>query len=82
MGSRNDNDRYVQQRQDGLWELVKEDHERASAVGRTQAEMIDRGREVVANAGGGEVVIKGRDGRIRDKDTISPGIESPKRDTK
>ncbi len=43
--------------------------------------MIDRGREVVANAGGGEVVIKGRDARIRDKDTISPGIESPKRDT-
>jgi hypothetical protein len=82
MGSANDNDRYVQQRPDGAWELVKEDHRRASALGRTQAEMIGRGREVVRNAGGGELVIKGRDGLIRDKDTIAPGHESSARDTR
>lgn len=82
MGRANDNDRYVQQRQDGRWELVKQGHRRASAIGGTQAEMVDRGRKVVGNAGGGELVIKGRDGRIRDKDTIAPGNESPKRDTR
>jgi hypothetical protein len=82
VGNGNDNDRYVQQRTDGRWELVKEQHQRASAVGDTQAAMIDRGREVVSNAGGGELVIKGRDGRIRDTDTIAPGNESPRRDTR
>lgn len=82
MGRPNDNDRYVQHRQDGKWELVKEDHRRASAVGDTQAQMIDRGRQAVRNAGGGELVIKGRDGRIRDRDTIAPGNESPKRDAR
>jgi hypothetical protein len=82
MGHANDQDRYVQQRRDGKWELVKEDHRRASAVGNTQAEMIDRGRRVVGNAGGGELVIKGRDGRIRDKDTVARGNESPRRDTR
>lgn len=80
MGPANDNDRYVQQRQHSEWELMKEDHRRVSAVGDTQAQMIDGGRQVVRNVGGGELVIKGRDGRIRDKDTIAPGNESPKRD--
>lgn len=80
MGSGNDNDRYVQQRDDGKWEGVKENHQRASAVGGTQKEVIDRMRDVVHNAGGGELVIKGRDGKIRDKDTIRPGNESARKD--
>lgn len=82
MGAGNDNDRYVQRRDDGAWEVVRENHERASAVARTQAEAIDRGREIVGNAGGGELRIKGVDGRIRDSDTIRPGHESPRRDTR
>jgi hypothetical protein len=40
MGSANDNDRYVQPRRDGRWELVKEGHQRASVIGDTQAELI------------------------------------------
>lgn len=80
VGTGNDNDRYVQQRPDGRWEGVKEDHQRASLVADTQKEVIDRTREIVRNAGGGELVIKGRDGLIRDKDTIAPGNESPTRD--
>lgn len=82
MGSGNDNNRYVQQRPDGRWEGVKEDHQRASVVADTQREAIDRTREIVRNAGGGELVIKGRDDKIRDSDTISPGNESPRRDTR
>lgn len=76
------NSRYVQQRHDGDWEVVGERHQRASAVTSTQGEAIDRAREIVRNAGGGELVIKGRDGRIRDSDTIAPGNESPRRDTR
>jgi hypothetical protein len=82
MGKGNDNDRWVQQRADGQWEVVREDHERASAVTRTQAKAIDRGREIVRGAGGGELRIKGRDGKLRDSDTIAPGTESARRDTR
>lgn len=73
MGRGNDNDRYVQKREDGQWEVVKESAGRASAVTRTQKEAVDRAREIVHNRGGGELVIKGADGRIRSKDTIAPG---------
>ena len=82
MGQGNDNDRYVQKRTDGKWEVVRGAHERASAITRTQTEAIDRGRQIVGNAGGGELRIKGTDGRIRDSDTIPPGHESPRRDTR
>jgi hypothetical protein len=82
MGSGNDGNRYVQQRTDGKWEGVKEDHQRASVVADTQKEVVDRTREIVRNAGGGELLIKGRNGRIRDSDTVAPGNESETRDTK
>jgi hypothetical protein len=82
MGAGNDNDRYVQQRPDGKWEAVKEDHQRASVVGDTQKEVVNRTREIVRNAGGGELVIRGRDGQIRDKGTVAPGNESSARDTR
>jgi hypothetical protein len=82
MGRGNDNSRYVQRREDGDWEVVKERHERASAIAGTQADAIDRAREIVGNAGGGELVIKDRHGHIRDSDTVSPGREAPRRDRK
>lgn len=82
MGTGNDNDRIVQQRPDGDWEVVKESHKRASSVTPTQGEAIDRARPIVRNAGGGELRIKGRDGRFRDSDTIAPGNESKTRDRK
>ena len=82
MGSGNDNSRYVQWRKDGDWEVVKERHERASAVTGTQGEAIGRAREIVGNAGGGELVIKDRHGHIRDSDTVAPGNESARRDTR
>ena len=82
MGKGNDNDRTVQPRGDGDWEVVKEKHERASAITPTQKDAIDRAREIVGNAGGGELRIKGTDGRYRDSDTIAPGNESPRKDTR
>jgi hypothetical protein len=78
----NPNNRIVQPRPDGRWEVVKPHHDRASAVTDRQSDAIDRARDIVHNAGGGELQIKGRDGRIRDSDTIKPGNESPRRDTR
>jgi hypothetical protein len=79
----NDNDRYVQPNNErGGWAVVKEDHSRASAHTRTKAEALNRGRQIVHNAGGGELRIKNQQGRIIDSDTIKPGRESPRRDTK
>jgi hypothetical protein len=82
MPSGNNNNRYVQPRPDGHWEVVGENHQRASAVAGTQAEAINRAREIVGNAGGGELVIKNRQSQIRDSDTVAPGNESPARDRK
>jgi Uncharacterized protein conserved in bacteria (DUF2188) len=66
------NDRYVQPRDDGKWEVVKPRHERASAVRNTQRQAEHRAKTIVGNAGGGEVRIKDQRGRIRDSDTVPP----------
>lgn len=46
---------------------------RASAHRITQAQAVDRAKEIVANQGGGEVTISGRNGEFRAKDTVKPG---------
>ena len=69
----NRNERHVTPHPDGGWQVTAPDGDRASARTPTQADAIERAREIVHNSGGGEVVIHGRDGRIRDSDTIAPG---------
>jgi len=77
------NDRHVTPKPEGGWDVRKPGASRASSHHDTQAEAIDRAREIVGNEGGGEVVIHGRDGQIRDKDTIPPGRDPfPPRDRK
>lgn len=47
----------------------------------TQAAAIASGREKLANSGGGELTVKGRDGKIRSKDTLGGGNDPmPPRD--
>jgi Uncharacterized protein conserved in bacteria (DUF2188) len=82
MPKSNDSDRYVVPSPRGGWDVVKEGHERASAHTPTKREAINRGREIVRNAGGGELRIQNQDGRFIDSDTVSPGRESPARDRK
>jgi hypothetical protein len=84
MTKANDDDRIVQSRPEGGWEVVKEDHERASAVTRTKREVIDRARDIVENIPGGEVRIKNLDGKYADSDTQPSRShrESRKRDTR
>lgn len=67
------NDRHVVPDPDGGWNIKKPDAQRSSGHFDTQAEAINRAREIVHNAGGGELRIHGRNGEIRDSDTIPPG---------
>jgi hypothetical protein len=74
-------DRHVVPNPDGGWDVEAPGAQRASSHEDTQADAINRAREIVHNAGGGEVVIHGRDGKIRDSDTIPPGHDpNPPRD--
>jgi len=67
------NQRHVVPSPDGGWDVEAPNSRRASAHFDTQAEAIDRAREIVHNSGGGELVTHGRDRKIRDKDTVPPG---------
>lgn len=66
------NDRYVVNHPEG-WAVKAGDAGRASSVHNTQAEAILRAREIISNKGGGELVVQGTDGQIRQKDTVPHG---------
>ena len=67
----------------GGWDVKKPGAPRASSHHNTQAEAEARAKEILRNAGGGEVVIHNRQGRIRDSDTIAPVTDpNPPRDRK
>ncbi len=77
------NNRHVVPNPNGGWDVVAPHADRASAHLGTQADAIDRARDIVTNAGGGEVRIHGRDGQIRDTDTVGGGNDPlPPRDKK
>lgn len=69
----NDNRRHVVRNSDGGWDVKKPGASRASAHADTQKKAIDRAKDIVRNAGGGEVRVHGRDGKIRNSDTVAPG---------
>jgi hypothetical protein len=66
-------DRTVSRRSDGKWENKRNDASRATSVHRTQKQAQDAARRNLKNQGGGELITKGEDGKIRDKDTVAPG---------
>ncbi len=75
-------DRTVSQRTGGVWANKRNDASRASSVHGTQAEAIRAAAGMLSTQGGGELTVKGRDGKIRSKDTIPPGADScPPEDT-
>lgn len=77
------NNRHVVPNAQGGWDVKKPGSSRASAHTNTQREAIDRAKQIVSNAGGGEVRIHGTDGKIRDSDTVAPGNDPfPPRDRK
>lgn len=73
--------RTVSQRDDGSWANKKDGGERASSLHDTQREAAKEARRQLAQEGGGELKVKGEDGKIRSKDTIPPGNDPfPPRD--
>ncbi|OMG07933.1 hypothetical protein BKH06_12650 [Actinomyces naeslundii] len=67
------NSRIVQRHDDDGWEVRKPGASRASAVEATQAEAIQRARDILKNDGGGELKVRSEKGNIRQQDTIYPG---------
>ncbi|MGE3420141.1 MAG: DUF2188 domain-containing protein [Bradyrhizobium sp.] len=55
------------------WINKRNDADRASSKHGTQKDAIDAANRMLKNQGGGELTTKGRDGKIRSKDTIPPG---------
>lgn len=68
-----DQDRTVSKRDDGQWANKRNDAGRASSLHDTQKEAQAAARGMLHNQGGGEMSTKGVDGKIRAKDTVSPG---------
>ncbi len=54
------------------WAAVGHGNSRASSLHDTQADAYAAARGYSVGQGGGEVLIHGRDGQIRDKNTIAP----------
>lgn len=75
-------DRTIFKNPDGTWSNKRNDAERASSRHSTQKRAIDAGRKMLEKSGGGELTVKGVDGKIRSKDTIAPGNDpNPPKDT-
>jgi hypothetical protein len=56
---------------DGGWDVRKDGGKRASSHHRTQPEAARAAKDYARNAGGGEVRVHGRDGRVRSSETIA-----------
>lgn len=75
-------DRIVYKRDDGKYVNKRYDSDKASSLHDKQSDAVDAARDMLVNQGGGELVIKGNDGKIRSKDTIPPGNDpNPPKDT-
>jgi hypothetical protein len=66
-------DRTVYKNSDGEWLNKRNDSAKASSKHGTQKHAEDAARALLKKQGGGELITKGLDGKIRSKDTISPG---------
>jgi hypothetical protein len=76
-----DNDRTIFRRPDGSWANKRDGAERPASVHTTQQAAADAGKQNLLNSGGGDLKIKGLNGRIRSKDTIGKSDPFPPRDT-
>lgn len=53
----------------GKWAVRGEGNSRVTSIHDTQREAIDAGREIARNQGG-ELLIHGRNGQIRERDSV------------
>jgi uncharacterized protein YdaT len=73
-------DIHVTHRKDGSWAVIGEGDQRASSLHDTQWDAINAAKPLAQN-NASELVIHGRDNRIRDKDSYGPD-PNPPTDTK
>lgn len=71
------NNRIVSPNPSGGWD-VKGGGSRASAHTATQKQAYAKAAQIVKNAGGGDVSVQGKNGQIREKNTIAPGNDPRK----
>lgn len=67
---------HVVRHEDG-WAVRGAGNERATGVFGAQSEAIDAGRRIAQNQGS-ELLVHGRDGRIRSKDSFGPDPAPPR----
>lgn len=63
--------RYVKQNNSGAWDVLQEGHRRTTVHADTQAKAVARARAAVRRAGGGEVVVLDRSGKIAKEYKVS-----------
>jgi hypothetical protein len=63
-------DRTVSQRPSGAWANKRDGTVRAASLHETQEDAMHAAREMLHRNGGGELKVKGEDGKIRLKDTV------------
>ena len=74
---------HVSKGSNGKWGAKKAGSEKVSKYFNTQKEAEKAAKQYSHNTGGGEVRIHGRDGKIRDSDTVKPGNDPhPPKDKK
>lgn len=74
-------DRTVSQRANGTWANKRDGAKRASSVHKTQAAAEKAAKATMNKPGqGGELKVKGLDGKIRSKDTINRQDPNPPKD--
>lgn len=75
------NDRIVFRNNNGDWANKKVSNDRATSLHKTQKEAEKAAKADLKKQGGGELIVKGTDSKIRSKDTIAPGKDPfPPRD--
>ena len=72
-----DKNYWTQQRPDGKWESKREGADRASKVTDTQAGAWTHSKQRAADTKG-EALLKGRDGKIRERNTYGKDPYPPK----
>lgn len=73
----------VVKRPSGEWAVKRDGSSKVSSYADTQKEAEKDAKRYSSNTGGGEVRIHGRDGKIRDSDTVPPGGDpNPPKDKK
>lgn len=75
-----DNDRIVYKRSDGMWADKRHGASRPAKLHNTQGEAANSAKQRLLRSGGGELNIKGLNGKIRSKDTIGRPDPFPPRD--